>query len=258
MPAVKVTPSSTSPHQFLPVGEARAVDVGHHETVARCAVVGEQVYFPSYGLYRRVLQFHVGRHPDKLRVGLREVSHVEVVSGSCPALIEEHHGFLLVHAHAVEAHRVGRILVEQPVFALRCAQFVVVYLVGGVHIAVFFAFRGRIVGTVIEAVALPRCPRELGPLDVVVEQAARDGIHHVELLPVAAAARDAVSGIFAVVGEGKSRQCHRPVGRQFVGVEEHTGVAFVSRTIHHVEHALVLQSVVLVEIPLLVLLVECR
>ena len=51
----------------------------------------------------------------------------------------------------------------------------------------------------------------------------------------------------AFVGEIHALEGHRTVVAQLVGVEKHAGLS--AELIHHIEHALVLQTVVLVEIP---------
>ena len=87
---------------------------------------------------------------------------------------------------------------------------------------------------------------------MVLCQLSRLQVDHVDLLPVAAAAGDGVGGILAVVREVDALQGHRTVGAQFVGVEEHAGLT--AQLVHYVHHALVLQAVVLVEVPLAVTL----
>ena len=75
----------------------------------------------------------------------------------------------------------------------------IVYLHGLVDVRELLALHGGIVGGIEEPVALPGCSGELGPLNVVAGQLARLQVDDVELLPVAARARDGIGGILAVV-----------------------------------------------------------
>ena len=109
------------------------------------------------------------------------------------------------------------------------------------------ALSGSIVGAVEEAVSLPGGPGELRPFDMVREQFAGGGVHHVELLPVASAAGNAVGRILAVVAEIHALEGHGAVFAEGVGVQEHARLPV--RRILLIEHALVLQAVVLIKIP---------
>ena len=131
----------------------------------------------------------------------------------------------------------------------------VVYLLHLVLGRCFLSFLGRIVCTVVETVATPCGASELCPHDVVIQQLLCLHVHDVYLLPVAAAARDGVCEVFAVVAEGDVLQSHCTVIAQLVGVEEHAPC--IAQFVHLVEHGLVLQSVVAVHIPLAVLLEGC-
>ena len=119
-------------HQLFPVGVAWVAHVCHHESILWRASVGEYVHAVAYGLHRRIDIARVGAHLYELCVCLRHIAHVEVVAVVHARLGEVHHGLLLVHAHAIEAQWVGRVLIEQAVVALRRAYAVVVYLLHGV------------------------------------------------------------------------------------------------------------------------------
>ena len=90
---------------------------------------------------------------------------------------------------------------------------------------------------------------------MVVQELSRSDIHHVKLRPVGTASRHAVSHVLPVVREVNALQSHRSVVAQLVRVEEHA--RRTAQFVHHVEHTLVLQAVILVEIPLAVTLERC-
>ena len=112
-------------------------------------------------------------------------------------------------------------------------------------------FLGDAVGAVEEAVALPGRSGELGPLDVVFQQFAGLHVHYVELLPVAAAARDAVGNQAAVFVERNALEGDGAVLAELVGVEEDARLAVGG--VHFVKNALVLKTVVAVDVPFAVL-----
>ena len=114
----------------------------------------------------------------------------------------------------------------------------IVNLVARVHVREFLALYWRIVGTVVETIALPGGSSKFGPLDVVIRQLARFQVDDEDFLPVAAATRDGVGSILAVMREIDTLQGHRSVSAQLVGIEEHTRLA--SQLVHHVHHVLVL------------------
>ena len=68
-----------------------------------------------------------------------------------------------------------------------------------VYIAELLAFDGFVVGSIEEAVLVPRSPCELGPFDMVGEEFASGDVHDVDFHPVGAAALNQVSIIFAIV-----------------------------------------------------------
>ena len=230
----------------LPVVDARVAQVGHHHLALVGTVVGLQYHLVADVVDELVLVVHVGSHLQELRVGLPQVSHKQVVACSGTTLVEHHDGLLLVHSHAIEALGVGGVHIEQLVIALGRADAVVVNLVAFVHRRELLALHG-VVGAVVESVALPCRAAEFRPHDMVVEGLARGGVEHIELQPVGPAARDAIGHVLAVVRKAHALQGHGAIVAQRVGVEEHPGRA--AQLVHHVHHALVLQAVVLVEIP---------
>ena len=82
---------------------------------------------------------------------------------------------------------------------------------------------------------------------MVGKQLTRLGIHHIELLPITATSRNGIGRIFPVVREPYALECHRTVIGKAVRVKEYTLCS--SQLIHHVKHTLVLQTVVLIDIP---------
>ena len=235
-------------HHLLPVADARLVDVGHHEPVAGSSCIGEDIDAVADVLDGRILALHVVCHLDELRAFLPEVAHVEVVACPCAALIKEHHGLVFCHLHAVEPLGLHRILEEQHVVFLQCAQAVVVDFLHLVDVGELLSLLGCVVGTVEKAVLIPLRPRELAPLDVVGSgELAGGNVHHVDLHPVAAAARDGVGAVLSVVRERQSLEGYGAVGTQFVGVEKHPLGAVDG--VHGVENTLILQAVVAILIP---------
>ena len=132
----------------------------------------------------------------------------------------------------------------------------IVDLVPGIHVRELLALHWCVIGTVVEPVALPGSTRELRPFNMVLCQLSCLQVNHEDLLPVAATARDGVGSIFAVVREIHTLQGHSAVSTQLVGIEEHAWLT--AQLVHHIHHALVLQTVVLVKIPLAVTLARRR
>ena len=74
----------------------------------------------------------------------------------------------------------------------------------------------------------------------------RFGVDDVYFGPVGTAARYGIGYLLAILRHGEAGQCHCAVVAQRVGVEHDSGVG--AEGVHAVEHRLVLQTVVLVEI----------
>ena len=119
-----------------------------------------------------------------------------------------------------------------------------------------YTLGGSIVSAVVEPVTLPCGSGEFGPLNVVRQQLAGGGVHNIKLLPVAAASGNGVCEVLSVVAEKHSLEGHGAVIAQGIGIEHHPGLAVGA--VHLVQHALVLQSVVLVEVPFTVLATHRR
>ena len=238
--------------EFLPVLIARFLEVCHHQAILLCASIGEHVDVVADDFHRRIGLRTIARHLDELGVWLAEVTHEEVDALVHARLGEEHHRLFLVYAHAIEAERIGWVLIEELVLALRCTHLVVIYLLDFVLRRSFLALLWCIVGAVIKTIALPVGARELRPNDMVGEELLGLHVHHVDLFPVASASGDGVGEILAVIGEGDAFEGYGSVVAQLVWVEEHA--SFASELVHLVEHSLVLQTVVLIDIPLSVLL----
>ena len=90
---------------------------------------------------------------------------------------------------------------------------------------------------------------------MIIGELARLQVDHKELLPVGSAARDGISSPATVVRETQRLQRHRTITAQFVGIEEHAGLTV--KLILHIDHILILQTVVAREVPLAVMLARC-
>ena len=217
-------------YQLFPVPDARRFHIGSHQAVLGRALVGHDENLVADNLYRHVFIVHRRSHLDELRVGLTQISHVEIVALTLTAFEKEHHRFLLVHADAVETFRESGILIEQHILALRCSHLVVVNFLYLVHIRELLSCHGRVVAAIEESVALPGGSRELCPFNMVVQEFSCCHIEHVKLLPVASRAGDGVGHIAPVVREIDAFQCHRSVRRKGVRVEEHA--LFAVKPVH--------------------------
>ena len=177
-----------------------------------------------------------------MRVAVLEVLDINVVALGI-ALPQDDVALVLAHAHLMEVQRFALVLILDVVLALGSAQLVVIYLLELVlgRLGVF----GGVIAAVEEAVTQPLGIGELGPNDVVVEHAVFLQVLDEDLVPVTAAAGDDVGQIAAVIGEVQLLQGHGAVFAQRVGVKHHLVVA---RFVILVEHALVLQTVVLEKI----------
>ncbi len=91
------------------------------------------------------------------------------------------------------------VLIEQLVIRLGGANLVIVDLLNLILGRGLLTLLGGVIGAIIEAVTLPRGSGELGPHDMVVSQFARREVNDINLLPVAAGARDGVGEILLVV-----------------------------------------------------------
>ena len=116
--------------------------------------------------------------------------------------------------------------------------------------------RRRRITAVEEAVAVPRHARHLDPLERVIERRLAGQVHDLELLPVRAAARDAVDRVRRVLRWREDAQADRAIGRPRVRIDQHFRCAV--DTALDEENALVLQSRVPAEEEVRSLARRCR
>ena len=114
-----------------------------------------QIDLITDNIYRRILVIHIRGHLDELGVRNAEIANIQVITCSCPTLIEEHHGLFAVDAHAVELFRKDGILVEQHILALWGAHLVIVDLLRLVDVGELLSLGRSIIGTIVESVTLP-------------------------------------------------------------------------------------------------------
>lgn len=181
-------------------------------------VVGEDIQRVIDDIDGTVLVVHVVSDLYELALRVLHVADPQRAASALTALEEEHVMLVLGQVHLVEIARLGRVGVEELVLFLWRAEFMVVDLMVFVHVAELLAGFGAVVGSIEEAVLIPRCAGELGPFDVVGEEF--EGVHvlHVDLDPVGAAALDGVGHVFAVVGEADAAQRDGAVVGEFVGI----------------------------------------
>ena len=188
------------------------------------------------------LILHAADELHVVRVAVLEVLDIDVVALGI-ALPQDNVALVVAHAHLVEVQRFALVLILDVVLALGSAQLVVIHLLELVFGR--FGILGSVIAAVEEAVAQPLGIGELGPHDVVVEHTVLLQVLDKDLVPVTAAAGDDVGQVAAVVGEIQLLQGHGAVVAQRVGVEHHLVVAVGAVLI---QHALVLQAVVLEEV----------
>ena len=230
----------------------RILDIRHHQLVHGGVKVGEEVYLVPVRFCGCAGILHVLCNLDPLGAGFTEVHDVKVVAYVGAVLVEEGHGFFVVHTNLVEPEGLCGVGEEELVIGLGSANLVVVDLVDLVLAAELVAVAGGgVVGAVVEAVAAPGCSGELGPDNVVFQELTGLGVHYVDLFPVASAAGDGVCGVLAVIGEIHALEGYGAVVTELVGIKEH--VRLCVRGIHFIEDTLVLEAVVAVVVPLAVL-----
>ena len=98
---------------------------------------------------------------------------------------------------------------------------------------------------------MPGDARHLDPFNRVGERLLRRELHHLVFLPVGAAARDPIDRVFRVLGRRERPEARRPIGRPAVGIDQHLWLPVES--LLDVQHALVLQAIVLAEEEILAL-----
>ena len=166
------------------MSDARIFQVCRHQAVFRGIVVREEINDVALNGNGPIVVIEVGCHLGELGVFLPEVAHEYGVAVACTAFIQEHDAFFFVYANGIKPLGVCRVLIEQYILRLRRSYLVVIDLVPLIDIGKLLPLHGQVIGTVIKAVAVPCRARELCPLDVIVEQFPRLGIHDIELLPV--------------------------------------------------------------------------
>ena len=244
-------------NKVFPVIAGRIMDVCHHDLVHRSSKVGEQIDPVAVRLHGQAGILHVGGHLHELRTLDPQILHIEVVTDVGTVFVEEGESLLFVDFQLIETQGLGGIAEIEFILALGSADFVIVNLVDLVLAAELVAIPLRsVVGTVVKTVAAPGSPGKLGPHYMVFKQAAILHIHHENFFPVAAAAGNHIGHVLAVVREIGALESHRAVVAEGIGIQEDAGLA--AEFVHLVEDALVLESVVLVEIPFAVLLVRGR
>ena len=186
---------------------------------------------------------------------LAQVANKQVVASTGSSLVHKHQGFLFVDTQFVETLGLCGILVEQYILRLGSTHLVIVNLHALVDMRELLAFFRTIVGRIVETVTLPCCTRELCPLNMVTGELTGLQVDDIEFLPVGTATGDAVSCPLAVVGEIDTFQGYRTIGAQRVWIQEYARLT--AQLVHLIEHTLVLQTVVLVEVPLAVALAWC-
>src|SRR3712207_3615500 len=175
-------------HEFFPVLQLRLLEVGHHDSVFRRAVIGKDIDLVADYFDRAVLVVEVGCQLHERRSRFRQVAYREVVSSACARFEEEENALVFAGSGAVETFRVSRIPVNELVARLRFTYLVIIYFMVFVHVGKLLALHRSVIGAVVEAVFFPACTGELRPLNMVVEQFARFGVHHEYFRPVGAAA----------------------------------------------------------------------
>ncbi len=205
-------------------------------------LVGHDVDFAIIHADDAALILHAADQLHIVGIAVLEVLDVDVVALGI-ALPQEDVALVVAHAHLVEVQGLTLVLVLNVVLALRGTQLVVIHLLE--LVLGRLGILGGIIAAVEEAVTQPLRIGKLGPHDVVVEHTVLLEILDVDLVPVAAVAGDDVGQVATVVREVERLQGHGAVVAQCVGVEHHLVVAVGTVLI---EHTLVLQSVVLVEV----------
>ena len=129
------------------------MDVGRHDTTLRGTIIGIEIQAVAFIKEGGILIIHILGHLDKQGILLTQVSHVEIVAGTCTCLNEIHQGLLFVHLYVIEAHGLCGVLKEQLIVALRGADLMIVNLHTCIHIRELLALRRSVIGTIVETIA---------------------------------------------------------------------------------------------------------
>ena len=151
---------------------------------------------------------------------------------------------VLARPGVVVTQRMGVVPVNEAVGLLFGAQLVIIYFLELILGGEYTLLR-RVVGAVIEpfGVGGPDRARELHPVDSVLREFARAGVHHADLHPVRAGSGGGIGQVAAVLREREVGKGHRAVVGKAVGIEEH--LALGGGIARAVEHRLVLEPVVI-------------
>src|SRR5678815_1359768 len=176
---------------------------------------------------------------------LRALAGAVLRSGA--AAHEQEHILAVVAAVGLEAELdVLIILVDDDSFRLLGAELVPAHAaVRALLLAAGLAVGREAVVPEAALVVLPRDAGELAPLERFVEVLAGVDVAHMQLLPVTARRRQPVTEQCAVVGIARAGERDRAVLAELVGIEHDYGLA--CETLLHVEHVLILQTVILAE-----------
>ena len=164
----------------------------------------------THGPDGAVLQFIIIHHLHERRILFSQILNIQQITVAHSGFVEEHHAFFIIQTKRIKAKWIFGIAEIEFVLALGCADFVIVNFMQLVLAAVC-ALRGSIVGAVIEAVAMPGSIGEFAPDYMILKMFAALEVEYIDFGPVAAASRDGIGHIFAVLGDAGAGKCHRAV-----------------------------------------------
>ena len=219
-----------------------SVEVRLHQPVAGRAFVRVEDGAAVARVNQSIIVSEAGEQYLEFGRAFRQVGPQHLVAARALGRENEQMPVVLADFGAHVSQRVGAILVDQAVGALLGPELVEKDFLEAVLRDERLGLL-RLVAAVIEAVPGPDGARELDPADHVGQQFARGHVHHADLDPVRTGRGGRIGAILAVLRERYVAQRDRTVVRQLVRVEEYLGrtvEAFLA-----IEHALVLQSVVL-------------
>ncbi len=155
---------------------------------------------------------------------VREIADMERIAILAFAAIrdgEDGEPFIFGRLQRMKPLRVRHVLVHEPILRLWRADPMEEDLVVLVDRRLLLPRRRRRIPAVEEAIAVPRDARHLDPLERVVERRLAGQVHDLELLPVRAAARDAVDRVGRVLRWREDAQADRAIGRPRVRIDQH-------------------------------------
>ena len=220
----------------------------NHSPVRRLAVrLQEQLAVHVVDHAIRIVADDRNNRPE-LGLALRQVADVQGVAVLPLAAFrnrEDREPFVLGRLDSVETLRIRRVLIDQDVLGLRCADLVEIHLVVFVYRRLLLTLQWSGIAAVVETVAVPRHAGHFDPVDRVWQRLLGGKLHHLVLLPVRTAARDSVDGESGVPRRRERREPRRPVRRPGVGIDEHVRLAV--HLLLDEEHALILEAFILPE-----------